>query len=70
MVNSNDSLLFDPVNGIASPLGNSTPIGKTSQSHEMFVIANVLYIPLWAKDVFVGAVQVPGHTGAVHHADL
>ncbi|KAL7698506.1 cAMP specific phosphodiesterase [Lotmaria passim] len=62
VVNSNDSLLFDPVNGIASPLGNSTPIGKTSQSHEMFVIANVLYIPLWAKDVFVGAVQVPGGT--------
>ncbi|KPA75030.1 putative cAMP specific phosphodiesterase, partial [Leptomonas pyrrhocoris] len=60
VVNSNDHLLFDPVNGVASPLDDSTPIGKTSQSHETFVISNVLYIPIWARTEFVGAVEVPG----------
>jgi cAMP-specific phosphodiesterase len=62
VVDHNDHLLLDPVNGLAAPLENTTPIGSASQTHEMYVVSNALYIPVWSQETFVGALEVPGGT--------
>ncbi|KPI88509.1 putative cAMP specific phosphodiesterase, partial [Leptomonas seymouri] len=62
VVNENDQLLLDPVHGVASPLENTTPVGKSSTTRDMYVISNMLYIPIWSNKEFVGAVEVPGGT--------
>ncbi|KAG5509173.1 hypothetical protein JKF63_06182 [Porcisia hertigi] len=58
--NTNDNILWDPVNDVAAPLDDSTPLGKAAQGLHMLTIANTLYIPLRYQSELVGCVEAPG----------
>ncbi|KAK7196455.1 cAMP specific phosphodiesterase [Novymonas esmeraldas] len=70
MMNVNDNLLWDPVNGVAALLDDATPLGKCAQAHNMLTIASTLYIPLWFSDELVGCVEAPsGRISSAETAD-
>ncbi|KAG5482950.1 hypothetical protein LSCM1_06991 [Leishmania martiniquensis] len=59
LVNANDNVLWDPVNGVAALLDETTALGKCAHARETLTIANTLYIPLCYGAQLVGCVQVP-----------
>ncbi|RNE97256.1 cAMP specific phosphodiesterase, partial [Trypanosoma conorhini] len=65
-----DELLLDPVNGVAAPADESTPLGKSLTSMESFSIAGTLYIPLSHKGRVIGCVESPSGRTDYHSNTL
>ncbi|KAH9600695.1 GAF domain [Trypanosoma melophagium] len=54
-----DMLLVDPLNGVAAPYDESTPLGKTVSTGMECTIAGTLYIPLRHNNKVLGCVESP-----------
>ncbi|KEG06129.1 cAMP specific phosphodiesterase, partial [Trypanosoma grayi] len=65
-----DMLLLDPVNGVAAPVDESTPLGKAVSSSERFTIAGTLYIPLCHGGKVMGCVESPAGRADYHSQPL
>lgn len=65
-----DSLLLDPVNGVAAPVDESTALGKALNSTEPFTIAGTLYIPLMHGEKRLGCVESPSGRMDYHSPQL
>ncbi|KAG5509329.1 hypothetical protein GH5_06419 [Leishmania sp. Ghana 2012 LV757] len=59
LVNTNDNILWDPVNGVAALVDETTPLGKCARARQTLTISNTLYVPLFFGSELVGCVQAP-----------